>query len=347
MLDLINNSCKNVIDSMSAFDEDGSGRRDSGSGPMMETDLLELVVEKMSRLVDIMAPGMENIKNNTSMDSTTKDWLVHEYSGKAKCPIINQEKKDKLRRSSLIVKRPEGSSRSVQEMGQHNIIVSTVDTWKFKVLEESDEFMYRSVYHMLDMEGLCHEFDLDKQTIIFFFAALEDRYLPNQCVLVWRVWRSVWWRVCISITYCLVMLVCERVDGTRYHFLTLSHPCMQTRALPPNRYHNFFHACDVTHTVYRFMRLTGAQTFLAPLDRLGLLIAAVAHDVGHLGVNNQFLVKTTHDLALRHNDTSPLENMHAAVLYEVLKDDKTNIFAPIVGADWTALRKTIIAAILR
>jgi len=182
MLDLINNSCKNVIDSMSAFDEDGSGRRDSGSGPMMETDLLELVVEKMSRLVDIMAPGMENIKNNTSMDSTTKDWLVHEYSEKAKCPIVTQEKKDKLRRSSLIVKRPRGSSLSVQESGQHNVIVSTVDTWKFKVLEESDEFMYRSVYHMLDMEGLCHEFDLDKQTTIFFFAALEDRYLPNQCV---------------------------------------------------------------------------------------------------------------------------------------------------------------------
>ena len=210
MLDLINNSCKNVIDSMSAFDEDGSGRRDSGSGPMMETDLLELVVEKMSRLVDIMAPGMENIKNNTSMDSTTKDWLVHEYSEKAKCPIVTQEKKDKLRRSSLIVKRPRGSSLSVQESGQHNVIVSTVDTWKFKVLEESDEFMYRSVYHMLDMEGLCHEFDLDKQTTIFFFAALEDRYLPNQFVFRWLL-------CVVECVHLNNLIVCTCVEETRYH----------------------------------------------------------------------------------------------------------------------------------
>ena len=57
-------------------------------------------------------------------------------------------------------------------------------------------------------------------------------------------------------------------------------------------------------------------------------------------------MKTTHDLALRHNDTSPLENMHAAVLYEVLKDDKVNIFKPIGGDKWVNLRKTIIAAIL-
>lgn len=32
------------------------------------------------------------------------------------------------------------------------------------------------------------------------------------------------------------------------------------------------------------------------------------------GVNNQFLVETTHEVAVKYNDRSPLENMHCATL---------------------------------
>ena len=34
------------------------------------------------------------------------------------------------------------------------------------------------------------------------------------------------------------------------------------------------------------------------------------------GVNNVFLVKSKSILAIQHNDRSPLENMHCAILYE-------------------------------
>jgi hypothetical protein len=31
------------------------------------------------------------------------------------------------------------------------------------------------------------------------------------------------------------------------------------------------------------------------------------------GVNNQFLVETTHEVAVKYNDRSPLENLHCAM----------------------------------
>ena len=38
-------------------------------------------------------------------------------------------------------------------------------------------------------------------------------------------------------------------------------------------------------------------------------------------IKNNFLVTTKHELAILHNDRSPLENMHCATLYDVLKND--------------------------
>jgi hypothetical protein len=57
--------------------------------------------------------------------------------------------------------------------------------------------------------------------------------------------------------------------------------------------------------------------FLGEIDPVALIIAAMCHDIGHTGVTNEFLIDTSHELALRYNDASPLENMHAAKLFEI------------------------------
>ena len=49
------------------------------------------------------------------------------------------------------------------------------------------------------------------------------------------------------------------------------------------------------------------------------LLACLSHDVGHPGLTNNFLVETGHELAIRYNDASPLENMHAAVALNLAK----------------------------
>jgi hypothetical protein len=49
--------------------------------------------------------------------------------------------------------------------------------------------------------------------------------------------------------------------------------------------------------------------------------------MGHPGVNNDYLVQMQHELAMRYNDTSPLENMHCARLFQLIREEQSNIFA--------------------
>jgi len=116
---------------------------------------------------------------------------------------------------------------------------------------------------------------------------------------------------------------------------------------PEPRYHSFHHGCDVMHTVYRFLDVTGAAEYMTNLEFFASLVAALAHDVGHPGVNNGFLVRTKDELALLHNDMSPLENMHAATLYEIMRDPNNDIMAALSDEHWKKCRKQILTCILQ
>merc|ERR1711991_1270301 len=76
------------------------------------------------------------------------------------------------------------------------------------------------------------------------------------------------------------------------------------------------------------------------------MVASVAHDVGHLGVNNVYLVKAKHPLAITYNDTSPLENMHGADLYRIALGGSGNIFAGMTESQYRESRKMVLPCIL-
>jgi hypothetical protein len=97
----------------------------------------------------------------------------------------------------------------------------------------------------------------------------------------------------------------------------------------PNPFHNFSHAVDVEYAVFRAMRLVEAGNFLPESSMFWLILASVAHDLGHLGVNNQYLIETSHELALKYNDRSPLENMHCATMFQVTNEPESNVFAQV------------------
>jgi len=113
-----------------------------------------------------------------------------------------------------------------------------------------------------------------------------------------------------------------------------------------NPFHNFSHGLDVLHTVAQSMASVNAEGFITETMQFWMMIAAIAHDVGHSGVNNQFLVETSHELALRYNDRSPMENMHCALLFKIATDPETDIFSQVDKPLYKEMRKSIIGVIL-
>ena len=90
-----------------------------------------------------------------------------------------------------------------------------------------------------------------------------------------------------------------------------------------NPYHNWQHAVDVTHTVYRFIVITELRTHITQVEKFALMIAALSHDLDHPGVSNAFLVNAKDTLATVYNDNSVLENSHIACLYSIIHTRQT------------------------
>ncbi|CDJ43320.1 3', 5'-cyclic nucleotide phosphodiesterase domain-containing protein, putative [Eimeria tenella] len=79
-----------------------------------------------------------------------------------------------------------------------------------------------------------------------------------------------------------------------------------------NPYHNFYHAMHVVQMCWLFLTRYSCKDLLTLTEQLGLMLAALAHDVDHPGVNNSSLCEEQHPLAIIYNDKAVLENHHAA-----------------------------------
>lgn len=115
-----------------------------------------------------------------------------------------------------------------------------------------------------------------------------------------------------------------------------------------NPYHNSAHGAMVAHSLCCFLRMLHideAPIFL-PLDSVAVVIAALGHDAGHPGRNNQFYVNTFQRMAFLYNDRSVLENYHSALVFKSLEPVSCNIFEELESETVRGLRKKIIDLIL-
>ncbi|CAK0834031.1 unnamed protein product [Prorocentrum cordatum] len=120
------------------------------------------------------------------------------------------------------------------------------------------------------------------------------------------------------------------------------------------QYHNRRHAASVLHLTHAVLRRGGlAQKAAAQLHdadgalvTMACLLAAAAHDFEHVGRTNDFLVKTGHDRALRHNDRHVNENHHAAASFALLQRPGLDFLEGLSREEFRRLRGLFVELIL-
>jgi class 3 adenylate cyclase len=111
-------------------------------------------------------------------------------------------------------------------------------------------------------------------------------------------------------------------------------------------YHNSYHAFDVMHVCYLLLTKCAADEYLESFNVLSILVAALAHDLGHDGYNNSFHQSTGSDLALTYNGISVQENYSASYLFRILRKPECNIFARLNDEEMSKMRTRLIDMIL-
>jgi len=124
--------------------------------------------------------------------------------------------------------------------------------------------------------------------------------------------------------------------------------CISNQYLHSTLYHNSMHGADVTQTVCLFFLNSNAEEVCQSLvlDLLGILIAALGHDLGHPGLTNPYHINASSELALTYNDASCLENFHVSSLFKTIRNPKYDIFEKLEVADYKAIRRRMIGNIL-
>ncbi|CAG9467161.1 unnamed protein product [Pedinophyceae sp. YPF-701] len=114
-----------------------------------------------------------------------------------------------------------------------------------------------------------------------------------------------------------------------------------------NPYHNWQHAVSVLHICHLLLLdSAGVLGSWTTVEKFALLLAALAHDAGHTGTSNEFLVKTEHALAIQYNDLSPQEQLHTSVLFQLMRErPNMDVLARFPSKDRVAIRRNIIAMI--
>ncbi|ORX58572.1 HD-domain/PDEase-like protein [Piromyces finnis] len=111
-----------------------------------------------------------------------------------------------------------------------------------------------------------------------------------------------------------------------------------------NPYHNSMHAADVLFMTHYLIVKSGIIKKLTPIEIFSVIIASFIHDFKHPGVNNNFLIETSDELAILYNDSSVLENYHIASSFLLM--DQFNFIVEMDDEMKDYMKEIIISMVL-
>ena len=116
-----------------------------------------------------------------------------------------------------------------------------------------------------------------------------------------------------------------------------------------NPYHTDLHAADMLQSIFVYNIHSNLEDTLdlSEIDLISIFVSAIIHDYGHPGLNNNYLIRTKDNLAIKYNDISVLENYHVSEAFNIiLKKPGNNIFEKLSEDDFKLCRKNIIECVL-
>ncbi|KAE9344800.1 hypothetical protein PR003_g8267 [Phytophthora rubi] len=111
-------------------------------------------------------------------------------------------------------------------------------------------------------------------------------------------------------------------------------------------YHNAEHAADVTQTLHHFLSVGNLGSLFTERTKCTALLAAIIHDVGHTSYSNNFHITINDELATQYVYRSPLEHMHCALAFQLMKDPACNILQGLTKIEQHEVRNLITDMVL-
>lgn len=94
------------------------------------------------------------------------------------------------------------------------------------------------------------------------------------------------------------------------------------------------------------MKVGSLGEWFSPRTKCAALLAAIIHDVGHTSYTNNFHIAINDDLAVQYVYRSPLEHMHCALAFRLLRDANYNILEGLTKIEQLEVRNLITDMVL-
>jgi len=114
-----------------------------------------------------------------------------------------------------------------------------------------------------------------------------------------------------------------------------------------NPFHNFKHAVMVFQFLFLLIKeVESSGVVIDNLNKFGLLMASLVHDIDHPGNTNSFEIKSNSLLARKYNNSSVLENHHCSTAFYLFQMPGIELFKHLEINEYNIIRECIIECII-